>query len=405
MNFFCGLLKFVISRVDCMWFESRDAEAVNFLWKRKHLDERDWKRTRKRLILSGARSGSNFSKIRRFRIFKQATTVWVKCNNNNNDKESKTKAWYGMERKFRYGRCQNRMEDFKNGMEDNLPYQFHTRFCALYLQKNTYLCWVVIDNIVTKLFNCNIYAYCLSTNRGTLVVYIAQAVYALHHWKYIAICSINVIVDDFDRFDLFFLRLTICQVLNFVFLHRHKNSYLLFHSCFSLILFVFLVFQLTIILFGVKTWYMSEVESRTQGSRLRPRTQKKSEAKDSLSEDRHSRGQGQECSRPRTQAQVLSKKKKIFIKIFQAISKKKVFTKIFQAISSKKRFPKNFSSAPQNFNNSKNTAILEPRTGQFSRPRTSKCVLEAKDVLEDSTSGICTTVNAVADLENFGGRG
>ena len=25
------------------------------------------------------------------------------------------------------------MEDFKNKMEDNLPYQFHTRVCALYL--------------------------------------------------------------------------------------------------------------------------------------------------------------------------------------------------------------------------------------------------------------------------------
>ena len=47
--------------------------------------------------------------------------------------------------------------------------------------------------------------------------------------------------------------------------------------------------------------------------------------------------------------------------------KKKVFTKIFQAISTKKRFPKNFSSAPQNFNNSKNSAVLEPRTGQFLR--------------------------------------
>ena len=70
---------------------------------------------------------------------------------------------------------------------------------------------------------------------------------------------------------------------------------------------------------------VSEVESRTQGSR--PRTQKKSEAKvkDSLSEDRHSRGQGQECSRPRTQAQVLSKKKKRssqkFQKIFRALHK------------------------------------------------------------------------------------
>ena len=101
-----------------------------------------------------------------------------------------------------------------------------------------------------------------------------------------------------------------------------------------------------------------EVESKTQGSRPRPKTQKKSEAKDSLSEDRHSRGQGQECSRPKartkdTRAQVLSKKK--------------VFTKIFQAISTKKRFPKNFSSASQNFNSSKNSAVLEPRTGQFSR--------------------------------------
>ena len=98
-------------------------------------------------------------------------------------------------------------------------------------------------------------------------------------------------------------------------------------------------------------------------------TKKKSEAKakDSLSEDRHSRGQGQECSRPRTQAQVLSKKKRFSQKFFRRSPKKKVFRKIFQAISTKKRFPKNFSSAPQNFNNSKNTAVLEPRTGQFSR--------------------------------------
>ena len=64
-------------------------------------------------------------------------------------------------------------------------------------------------------------------------------------------------------------------------------------------------------------------------------------------------------------------KKKVFTKIFQAISKKKekkkVFTKNFQAISTKKRFLRKFSTAPQNFNNSKNSAVLEPRTGQFSR--------------------------------------
>ena len=116
------------------------------------------------------------------------------------------------------------------------------------------------------------------------------------------------------------------------------------------------------------------MESRTQGSRPRPRTQKKSEAKakDSLSEDRHSRGQGQECSRPRprtkdTSASALQKQKK-----------KRVFSKIFQAISTKKRFPNNFSSAPQSFNISKNSAVLEPRTGQFSR--TGGLEAKAKDL-------------------------
>ena len=92
---------------------------------------------------------------------------------------------------------------------------------------------------------------------------------------------------------------------------------------------------------------------------------------------------GQTLSRPRTgmleakakdqghKAQVLSKKKK---KNFSGDlqkkkkkKKKKVFTKIFQAISTKKPFPKNFSTAPQNFNFPKNSAVLEPRTGQFSR--------------------------------------
>ena len=70
-------------------------------------------------------------------------------------------------------------------------------------------------------------------------------------------------------------------------------------------------------------------------------------------------------------AQVLSKKKKKkgLHKNFSGDlqKKKKVFTKIFQAISTKKRFPKNFSTAPQNFNFPKNSAVLEPRTGQFSR--------------------------------------
>ena len=126
---------------------------------------------------------------------------------------------------------------------------------------------------------------------------------------------------------------------------------------------------------SLRTFVLPEVESRTQGSRPRPRTQKKSEAKDSLSEDRHSRGQG-----PRTQAQVLSKRKKkgLHKNFLGDLQKKKVFTKIFQAISTKKRFPKHFSSPPQSFNNSKNTAVLEPRTGQFSR--TSGLEAKAKDL-------------------------
>ena len=82
------------------------------------------------------------------------------------------------------------------------------------------------------------------------------------------------------------------------------------------------------------------METRTQGSR--PRTQKKSEAKakDSLSEDRQSRGQGQDSSRPRprtkdTSASALSKKKKVFAKIFQAISKKKGLYKNFLSETTK----------------------------------------------------------------------
>ena len=118
---------------------------------------------------------------------------------------------------------------------------------------------------------------------------------------------------------------------------------------------------------------MPEVESRTQGSRPRPRTQKESKAKDSLSEDRPFRGQGQECSRPRprtkdTSTSALQKKKEGLHKNFSGDlqKKKKVFTKISSDLY-KKRFPKNCSSAPQNFNYSKNSAVLESRTGQFSR--------------------------------------
>ena len=81
-------------------------------------------------------------------------------------------------------------------------------------------------------------------------------------------------------------------------------------------------------------------------------TRLEAKAKDSLSEDRHSRGQGQECSRPRakdTSASALQKKKRSSQKFFRRSPKKKkkkrssqkffkrspqknVFHEIFQAL-------------------------------------------------------------------------
>ena len=49
------------------------------------------------------------------------------------------------------------------------------------------------------------------------------------------------------------------------------------------------------------------------------------------------------------------------------LKKKKGLHKNFSSHLHKKSFPQSFSSAPQNFNNSKNSAVLEPRTGQFLR--------------------------------------
>ena len=132
-------------------------------------------------------------------------------------------------------------------------------------------------------------------------------------------------------------------------------------------------------------------------------------AKDSLSEDRHSRGQEQECSRPRPRTKDTKrkcspkkKKKKVFTKIFQAISKKKkkrssqkffkrsprknAFQKIFQPLHKILTFQKIVLSSSRGQANFRELEASRPRP----RPRTSKSVLEdvleAKDVLEDSTS-------------------
>ena len=109
-------------------------------------------------------------------------------------------------------------------------------------------------------------------------------------------------------------------------------------------------------------------KSGVEGTRL--------EAKDT----KNIRGQrqpfrGQTLSKARTQAQVFSKKIMIIksSKIFFTRVKKKVFKIFFQEISKKQnqKISKktNFATKNelQNFKNSKNTAVLEPRTGQFSR--------------------------------------
>ena len=116
-------------------------------------------------------------------------------------------------------------------------------------------------------------------------------------------------------------------------------------------------------------------------------------------------GQGQTLSRPRprtkdTDASVLQKK--IFKNFFQAISKTKGLQIFFSGnlylrkpkTRSLQIFRKVSGVFQGNFNGSKIVLSSSRGQGNFRgleasrpRPRTSKCVLEAKDVLEDSTSG------------------
>ena len=142
------------------------------------------------------------------------------------------------------------------------------------------------------------------------------------------------------------------------------------------------------------------MESRTQGSRSRPRTQKNPRPRprtafprtDTLeAKDRNARGQGQG---PKTQAQVLSKnktknqaiskKKRSSQKLFKRSPQKNVFQTIFQALHNILTIQKILLSSSRGQANFRGLEASRPR------PRTSKCVLEdvleAKDILEDSTS-------------------
>ena len=98
----------------------------------------------------------------------------------------------------------------------------------------------MINNIVTEVFDFNIYAYYLSTNRGTVVVYIAQTVSVLH---LVSTMQFPAVMLQSDRLDWFYFYFDIDNLPSrFCFFNCQENSHLLFHPLFSLILFIFLVF-------------------------------------------------------------------------------------------------------------------------------------------------------------------
>ena len=115
-----------------------------------------------------------------------------------------------------------------------------------------------------------------------------------------------------------------------------------------------------------------EAKDTKKNPRLRPRPRTALLRTDPIeAKDRNVRGKAKDQGH-RRKCSSKKKKRKVFKNFFQA---KKVFKKIFfQAISNQgkqKRSLQIFREVSgvfqQNFNGSKNSALLEPRTGQFSR--------------------------------------
>ena len=93
-----------------------------------------------------------------------------------------------------------------NGRQSSiLPYQFHTTFRALYLQKNTYRCRVVII-ILSQKYSTSIPTHIIC--RQIAVIWLCTlrklCTYCIIVSKWQFNCSIDVTVDDLDRFDLLF---------------------------------------------------------------------------------------------------------------------------------------------------------------------------------------------------------
>ena len=170
-----------------------------------------------------------------------------------------------LERKFRYGiwkmpEWNGRFQEWNGRQYSILPFQFHTRFRALHLQKKIYLQMSGSDKYCCHRSIPLKYLPLLFVNKSRYFgcVYCVDCVCIASYSKNIAICSIDVTVDDFDRFALqFFLFPDWPFAKSYFFFHTHECLYLLFHLRFSLILFIRLVFKLIVIVFGVKVaWYL-----------------------------------------------------------------------------------------------------------------------------------------------------
>ena len=110
---------------------------------------------------------------------------------------------FGME----YGRCQNGMEDLKNGMEDNLPY-FHTNsildLCIVFTEK--YIPMLGSDKLLSQKYSTSISAHIIC--RQIAVLWLCtlrkQCTYCIIVSALQFNRSIDVTVDDLDIFDLLF---------------------------------------------------------------------------------------------------------------------------------------------------------------------------------------------------------
>ena len=97
-----------------------------------------------------------------------------------------------------------RFQEWNGRQSSILPYQFHTRFRALYLRKNTHRCRVVIlsqkysTSISTHIIYRQIAVIWLCTLRKQCTYCIIVSTLQFN-------CSIDVTVDDLDRFDFLFL--------------------------------------------------------------------------------------------------------------------------------------------------------------------------------------------------------